>query len=267
MPTARPRASLSPARRSRLMALVALAIALAAFPLGAMASHQFADVPNSNPFHADIDALADSGVTTGCGGGNFCPSAFVTREQMAAFMNRLGALAAGKTPVVNATKLDGLDSSQFARADVPEPGQFNCPGIAMQPEDSGDPYADLNNARHFTGSSGSLVCNLTLPDGATMVSFTAAVYDTSVTDEGICALVRYDRLTLDNTPLLVAITPSSGAPFDGGDALLPTTAISGGGVDNDQYVYVAVCDLYGGGSDIRLTGISVEFIVSGLPVP
>jgi hypothetical protein len=32
---------------------------------------------------------------------------------MAAFMNRLGALAAGKTPVVNADKLDGLDSTDF----------------------------------------------------------------------------------------------------------------------------------------------------------
>ncbi|HLE58875.1 MAG TPA: S-layer homology domain-containing protein, partial [Candidatus Limnocylindria bacterium] len=83
----------------RTVAALALGLALAAFPLGALASHQFGDVPDSNIYHADIDALADSGVTTGCGGGNFCPSAFVTREQMAAFMNRLGALAAGKTPV------------------------------------------------------------------------------------------------------------------------------------------------------------------------
>jgi len=34
---------------------------------------------------------------------------------MAAFMNRLGALASGKTPVVNADKLDGLDSTAFSR--------------------------------------------------------------------------------------------------------------------------------------------------------
>jgi hypothetical protein len=96
-----------------VLTVLALALALAAFPLGALASHDFADVPDSNPFHADISALAASGVTTGCGGGNYCPSAFVTREQMAAFMNRLGALAAGKTPVVNADKLDGLDSTDF----------------------------------------------------------------------------------------------------------------------------------------------------------
>ena len=83
-------------------------------PLGVvLASHQFSDVPTSNPFHADIDALVDSGVTSGCGGGKYCPSANVTREQMAAFLNRLGALAPGKTPVVNATKLDGIDSTGF----------------------------------------------------------------------------------------------------------------------------------------------------------
>ncbi|MGQ0607560.1 MAG: hypothetical protein ACT4OQ_03740, partial [Chloroflexota bacterium] len=59
--------------------------------------------------------LVDAGVTAGCGSGRYCPKANVTREQMAAFMNRLGALAPGKTPVVNADRLDGVDSSAFAR--------------------------------------------------------------------------------------------------------------------------------------------------------
>jgi hypothetical protein len=102
--------------RPRLLATLALVMALAAFPLGALASHDFPDVPDSNIFHDDISALAASGVTTGCGGGNFCPSAFVTREQMAAFMNRLGALADDKTPVVNADRLDGLDSTDLLSA-------------------------------------------------------------------------------------------------------------------------------------------------------
>ena len=84
-------------------------VALLAFPLGVIASHQFSDVPDSNPYHADIDAVADAGVTTGCGGGKYCPAAFVTREQMAAFMNRLGALGAGKTPVTNAATSQSTD--------------------------------------------------------------------------------------------------------------------------------------------------------------
>jgi hypothetical protein len=81
---------------------------LLAFPLGVLAAHQFDDVPNSNIFHNDIDALVDYGVTSGCDANSYCPNAFVTRGQMAAFLNRLGALQAGKTPVVNADRVDGV---------------------------------------------------------------------------------------------------------------------------------------------------------------
>ena len=90
-------------RPRRPILLAILVTAVLAFPMGiVLASHQFSDVPNTNPFHNDIDALVDSGVTAGCGGGKYCPKSAVTREQMAAFLNRLGALAPGKTPVVNA---------------------------------------------------------------------------------------------------------------------------------------------------------------------
>ena len=85
-------------------------------PAAAIASHQFSDVPTSHRFHDDIDAIADAGVTLGCGDGKYCPAAFVTRGQMAAFLNRLGALAEGTTPVVNADRVDGLDASAFMPA-------------------------------------------------------------------------------------------------------------------------------------------------------
>jgi hypothetical protein len=75
-------------RRLRRVAVGLLAVALLV-PGVVLASHQFTDVPNSHIFHNDIDWLADSGVTGGCGGGNFCPNASVTRGQMAAFMHRL----------------------------------------------------------------------------------------------------------------------------------------------------------------------------------
>jgi hypothetical protein len=96
-------------RTRRSVLITGVIVALLAFPLGVIASHQFSDVPDSNPYHADITALADAGVTTGCGGGKYCPSAYVTREQMAAFMNRLGALGAGKTPVANAATSQSTD--------------------------------------------------------------------------------------------------------------------------------------------------------------
>ncbi len=90
-----------------LAAIIALALAL---PLGALAVVQkFSDVPPSSSFFNDINAIADAGVTGGCGGGKYCPKANVTREQMAAFMNRLGALQSGKTPVVNAKTSQSTD--------------------------------------------------------------------------------------------------------------------------------------------------------------
>lgn len=46
----------------------------------------FDDVPFDHPFHQHIDALAVSGITSGCGGGNFCPNAPLTRGQMAVFL-------------------------------------------------------------------------------------------------------------------------------------------------------------------------------------
>jgi hypothetical protein len=46
----------------------------------------FADVPCSNPFAPWIEALAAEGITAGCGGGDFCPSDPVRRDQMAVFL-------------------------------------------------------------------------------------------------------------------------------------------------------------------------------------
>ena len=98
----------------RLAILVATAAFTVGIPFGvAIAGIGFNDVSPTNPFINDIEAIAHAGVTTGCGGGNYCPKDNVTREQMAAFMNRLGALSPEKAPVVNAAELDGLAPDQF----------------------------------------------------------------------------------------------------------------------------------------------------------
>jgi hypothetical protein len=120
-------------RDPRLLVLLSVGLlgAAIAFPLGVIASHQFSDVSNSNTFHADIDAIRDAGVTTGCAPTLYCPKDFVTREQMAAFLNRLGALGPGKTPVVNADKVDGQDASDFLGAGditIPQRGPWERQG-------------------------------------------------------------------------------------------------------------------------------------------
>jgi hypothetical protein len=43
---------------------------------------------NGNLHETNINLVAKAGITTGCGGGKYCPSALVTREQMAAFLRR-----------------------------------------------------------------------------------------------------------------------------------------------------------------------------------
>jgi hypothetical protein len=46
----------------------------------------FPDVPCSNNFAPWIEALAEAGITGGCGGGNYCPTNPVIRQQMAVFL-------------------------------------------------------------------------------------------------------------------------------------------------------------------------------------
>jgi len=46
----------------------------------------FNDVPVNHPQFQFIEALAESGITVGCGSGNYCPNNPVTRGQMAVFL-------------------------------------------------------------------------------------------------------------------------------------------------------------------------------------
>ena len=46
----------------------------------------FNDVPPGSPLHRYVEALFASGITAGCGNGNFCPDNPVTRGQMAVFL-------------------------------------------------------------------------------------------------------------------------------------------------------------------------------------
>jgi S-layer homology domain len=52
------------------------------------AAASFADVPTTNGFFQFVEALAASGITAGCGGGNFCPDSPLTRGQMAVFLSK-----------------------------------------------------------------------------------------------------------------------------------------------------------------------------------
>jgi outer membrane protein assembly factor BamB len=76
----------APVTREQMAAFIMRA--LGEFNPPAPKQQRFADVPPSNPFYGFIERLAQRGITVGCGGGNFCPDAVVTRAQMAAFLVR-----------------------------------------------------------------------------------------------------------------------------------------------------------------------------------
>jgi hypothetical protein len=53
----------------------------------------FTDVPSNGFAAAFIEQLVSEGITSGCGGGNYCPNSSVTRAQMAVFLQRTFNLA------------------------------------------------------------------------------------------------------------------------------------------------------------------------------
>ncbi len=84
--------------KQRLFIILIVLVALAAIvPLASAeveaqcttGSSGFSDVPNSNVFCTNVRRLAQLSITFGCGSGLYCPNDFVTRGQMAAFMDRL----------------------------------------------------------------------------------------------------------------------------------------------------------------------------------
>jgi hypothetical protein len=81
-------------RTIRVMAaLVAVAVAGAVGAAGgvAWANHQFSDVPNGSPFHADVDWVKDHNIMSGFPNGTFQPTNPVLRQQAARALRNLTA--------------------------------------------------------------------------------------------------------------------------------------------------------------------------------
>ncbi len=73
-----------------VLAGVVAVLGLFTRPAFAAACDGFTDVDSSNSFCSAVTYLKDHGITLGCTGTTYCPNAYVTRLQMAAFLQRAG---------------------------------------------------------------------------------------------------------------------------------------------------------------------------------
>ena len=74
----------------------------------------FPDTLPSNPFFDFVETVGRNQVTTGCGGGNYCPSSGVTRAQMAVFLLKSKYGASYTPPPPTGTMFHDVHTSTFA---------------------------------------------------------------------------------------------------------------------------------------------------------
>jgi hypothetical protein len=77
----------SPVSREQMAVFVLRTLDPALNPPACSAPNIYGDVQETSPFCRWIEELSLRGVVTGCGGGNYCPTATVTREQMGVFIS------------------------------------------------------------------------------------------------------------------------------------------------------------------------------------
>ncbi len=82
--------------------------------------YDFLDVPTGNPFHDFVCKLVRNGITAGCGGGNYCPSSSILRNQMAVFILRGVHGSSYTPPPATGTVFADVPASAFAAAFIEE---------------------------------------------------------------------------------------------------------------------------------------------------
>jgi hypothetical protein len=163
--------SASAGRRVWLLVIAtAVVTALLVGPISAWAAVSFTDVGDANVFKADIEWMADTGVTKGCNaaGTLFCPKDEVTREQMAAFMHRLSDHISTESGAAYSTYYDSLflpptgDLYEVLALDVPAGSYFATAKTTVSNNDfsntSGECYlttdTDFDHVRFDLGALG-----------------------------------------------------------------------------------------------------------------
>jgi hypothetical protein len=188
------------------------------------ASQRFADVPPGNIFYAYIERLAALGITAGCGTNAqgqplFCPSDFVTREQMAAFLIRAFDQPANQAPTANA----GSDQT------ITLPSAATLNGSAI---DDGLPSCGLTFL--WSQVSGPSLVNFNAPaSSSTTVSFSAPGTYVLRLMASDFQTTNSDDVTITVNPLDPANQPPSVNAGSDQTITLPSTATLNGTVSDD----------------------------------
>jgi Metallo-peptidase family M12/S-layer homology domain len=80
----------------------------------------FLDVPPSHPFFDYVETIAALGITSGCGGGNYCPEASVTRAQMAVFLLKAKYGSSHVPPAATGAVFGDVGAGSFAASWIEE---------------------------------------------------------------------------------------------------------------------------------------------------
>ncbi len=83
-------------------------------------TNSFLDVAPSNPFYDFVETLARNAITGGCGNGNYCPTAGVTRAQMAIFLLKSKYGSAYTPPPATGGVFGDVHPGDFAAAWIEE---------------------------------------------------------------------------------------------------------------------------------------------------
>lgn len=158
------------ARRSRTIVIAIAVVTLIAIPVTSiLANHTFSDVPSSAFYHNEVDSLVNAGITSGCGGGKYCPNNAVTRGQMAVFLDLLGNLSGQKPAVVDARTTQGFVLETFSEPfELSGGAPTECESTTTGSVPFGF-YGVLHTIYGYTPSNGdtldTALVNVTIKDG------------------------------------------------------------------------------------------------------
>ena len=114
--------------RALRKSLLLLALAAAPLPAAAQTCGGFTDVSPADFFCNDVEWIGNRQVTFGCTATEYCPSNFVLRAQMAAFLRRLGDALTPMILRLQDAAFNGTYNPPLVGCVGPNPGLPNPPG-------------------------------------------------------------------------------------------------------------------------------------------